>query len=341
MKTRIAFLILIAAAVVANTGCRPQATTSAQGSPSEDPKSIQGIGYVEPASEIRRLMFNGDGVISHCGKEVGDLVKKEEVLMSLQSEEQQAEVLLAEKQLRMAEAEREKVFSGVNKFQITAAETKLAMLREQSNFATREFGRIHILYLKKATTVSDNDRADSEKAQKEAAMQNGEADMMYLKNFVTDEDRRVAEAKVEVAAAQLAVAKQKLENTILRAPCDGTVLELIKREGDGVHSTDPEPAVIFGDISRLRVKAEIDERYVRLLKIGQKAEVFGRGLGEQKFAGKVTGIKKLMGKKTVFSHASTERKDLEVLQVILEMDERFFAPVGLEADVKIELQAGL
>ncbi len=337
MKTRIAIFALFVAFMIANTGCRQKATASKQDSACEEQTTIQGIGYVEPASEIRRLMFNSEGVITHCQKEVGGTVKKGDVLMSLQSEEQQAGVVLAEKQLRMAEADRDKVLSGMNKFQITAAEKKLAMLREQYNFSTRELDRVHTLYSKKVASDDVNDRAETDKAQKIANMENGEAELMYLKNFVTDEDRRLAEAKVQVAVAQLAVAKQKLENTLLRAPCDGTVLELIKREGDGVYFTDPEPAVIFGDISRLRVKSEIDERYVRLLKLEQKAEVFGRGLGTQHYGGKVIGIKKLMGKKTIFSHVSTERKDLDVIQVILEMDEHFSAPVGLEVDVKIEL----
>jgi hypothetical protein len=43
-----------------------------------------------------------------------------------------------------------------------------------------------------------------------------------------------------------------------------------------------------------------------------------------------------MGKKTVFSRSATERKDLDVVQVMIVMSEAFTATIGLEVDVKIE-----
>jgi hypothetical protein len=83
------------------------------------------------------------------------------------------------------------------------------------------------------------------------------------------------------------------------------------------------------------VRAEIDERYVCLLHEGQSARVFGRGLGEKSYSGTVVAVKRLMGNKTVFSRASSERKDLDVLQVLIDMPEAFRAPLGLQVDVEL------
>ena len=85
--------------------------------------------------------------------------------------------------------------------------------------------------------------------------------------------------------------------------------------------TDDEPAVIFGDLSRLRIRAEIDERYARDVKKGQRAVVFGRGLGQESLEGRVTEVRSIMGKRAMFSRAAAERKDLDVVQVLIELED--------------------
>jgi HlyD family secretion protein len=51
----------------------------------------------------------------------------------------------------------------------------------------------------------------------------------------------------------------------------------------------------------------------------------------------VTEIRQIMGKKTVFARTATERKDLDVVQVIVNPSEPFHAPVGLEVDVDLDV----
>ena len=81
--------------------------------------------------------------------------------------------------------------------------------------------------------------------------------------------------------------------------------------------------------------AEIDERFVKELSLGQTAEAYGRNLLSRTYPGRVIEVEKVMGGKTVFTRASSERKDLHVLQVVIEMEPGFSAPVGLQVDVRI------
>src|SRR5262249_10186985 len=157
--------------------------------------------------------------------------------------------------------------------------------------------------------------------------------LQHLHNLITPERRLVAERQVDLASARRDQAAEILADMKLIAPTNGTILEILKREGEAVSSMTHEPTIIFGDLSHLRVRAEIDERYIRLLKQGQRAVISGRTLNEQKFTGKVTMVKGLMGKRTVFTRSSEERKDLDVLQVFIEMEKNFSAPAGLKVDV--------
>jgi putative ABC transport system permease protein len=171
--------------------------------------------------------------------------------------------------------------------------------------------------------------------QRQSALRVAEAELLHLRDYVRPEDRDLAETKVRLAEAKLAVARQQLADTSLAAPCAGTVLEILRREGEGVRLTDTDPVLLLGDLSKLRVRAEIDERFARLIRAGQEAVLFGRGLGDATLETRVAAVKAIMGKKTVFSRAATERKDLDVLQVFVNLPESFTAPVGLQLDIKV------
>jgi HlyD family secretion protein len=297
--------------------------------------TIQGLGFVEPVSEVRKLAFKVNGIIARCPGEIGRRYRKGDILIELDSREQRAALEVAEAEWKLAQAQREKTLSGVNPHQIEAASHKVVMLKEQANYWEKEHERAKPLVTRGAVSISEYDKTFTERAQSCAELHQAEADLRYLRHSVRDEDRKVALATVASAKARLGVAKEQFEDTIMRAPFDGTVLELLKREGEGSRLSDPEPVIIFGDMSRLRVRAEVDERFVGALRIGERATIFGKGLRDGQFQGRVVLIKPIMGTKTVFSRSSTERKDLDVVQVIVEMQSDFSVPIGLEVDVKI------
>ncbi|MEY4718399.1 MAG: hypothetical protein RL563_1017 [Pseudomonadota bacterium] len=123
---------------------------------------------------------------------------------------------------------------------------------------------------------------------------------------------------------------------MLTAPIDGIILEFILRVGESTYAAgSPEPLVLLGDLTQLRVRAEIDENYALNLKAGQKALLFGRGLGDKEIPAHVKLVKNIMGKKTVFAKTATERKDIDVIQAFIEPVQPLQLPVGLEVNVKI------
>jgi HlyD family secretion protein len=255
--------------------------------------------------------------------------------MGLDDREQLAAIAVAEAEWEVARSERERVLAGINPHQIEASARKVEVLDEQVRYLQREHARARSLLGRNTMSPAEYDRAFTEWSLRRTELRQAEADLQHLRHHVRDEDRALAEASVVAAEAKLHLARQRHEDTILRAPFDGVVLELLKREGEGSRLFDPEPVAIFGDLSRLRVRAEIDERFVAGLGAGQRASVFGRGLGDREYPGRIVLVKSIMGKKTVFSRSAAERKDLDVIQVMVEMGDGFTAPIGLEVDVEI------
>jgi hypothetical protein len=74
--------------------------------------------------------------------------------------------------------------------------------------------------------------------------------------------------------------------------------------------------------------------------IKSPTDIRRRGLGNTRYPGTVTLVKRVMGNKTVFSHEASERKDLDVIQVLIDLPDDFSAPLGLQVDVDIRITEG-
>ena len=299
---------------------------------------IQGIGYVEPVSEIRRLAFKHPGILGKYIVEIGQEVKTGDTLAVQQNSEEKAAVTVAESQLQEAKAHLEQVLAGINPYEIEAKRNAQRVSILDAEYAHRKLERIEKLRHNKFASEDERDLAETEAKLKLAESQRLIAETRYLTNFVRDVDRQLAEAQVAVAQAQLQTAKQRLAETFLTSPINGTVLETLLRVGESTFAVgSPEPALLLGDLTNLRVRAEIDENYALLLRDGQKTVIFGRGLGDRQIPAHVALVKKLMGKKTVFAKTATERKDIDVIQAFIEPDAHFQVPIGLEVNVKIAI----
>jgi multidrug resistance efflux pump len=297
---------------------------------------VHGIGYVEPVGDLRRLAFKHPGILSSCEVTVGQKVRQGDVLMRLEGREERARVVEAEAAVALAKAELAQTLVGVNPKRIEAQGAFLDASRADAKSARREFQRKqNSLNMKGATSEADRDLAEMDMLRKEALVRQSEADLANLQHYVLPEDRAVMEAKVQHAEAQLSLARATLAETEMRAPSDGTVLEILQREGSAAHTAFPEPVLIFAELSHLQVRAEIDEYYVLHLKPQQSAIIRTRDDSKSEFKTQVRMVKRLMGNKTVFAKTSTERKDLDVLQVLIDLPAGTELPVGLAVDVSI------
>lgn len=299
---------------------------------------IQGIGYVEPASEVRRLAFKHPGILGDVQVQIGQQVKAGDTLAMQQNAEEQAAVVAAENRLLAAKANLDKVLAGVNQYEIDAKTNAQQVSALDAEYAQRKLDRIAQLQKNKFASEDERDLAETTAKLKRAERNRLIAETRYLKHFVRDVDKQVAESQVAVAEAQFQAAQQRLAETYLIAPIDGSILEQIVRVGESTFAVgSPEPVVLLGDLSKLRVRAEIDENYALSLQEGQKAFIFGRGLGSQEIPAHVALVKKVMGKKTVFAKTATERKDIDVIQAFIEPEADMLVPIGLEVNVKISI----
>ena len=296
-------------------------------------ETIQGVGYVEPVGQVLRLNFKHPGILKECLVHFGQHVKQGDVLALQSNAEEQALLTVDQAAATLAKAELQQLLAGVNPARIRAQEAIRNARQVDYDFAKLQVQRLEHLAEKQAIALNKRDLAASEAKRGAADVQASEEELRYLHNSVRPSDRTVAEARVKMAEAQVQLRQAQLAETVLHAPNDGTVLEVLRHTGDTTDST--EPVVLFGDLSRLQVRAELDENYALQLRVGQRATLHGRGFEEQTIEGVIAAVKPIMGKKTVFARTAVERKDVDVRQVLIELPAGTDFPIGLETDVVV------
>jgi HlyD family secretion protein len=137
----------------------------------------------------------------------------------------------------------------------------------------------------------------------------------------------VIAARTEVSLAQLL-----FDRTRIRAPIDGTVLQVMGKVGETVSPSPEQPVVVIGDTSAVVVKAEVDERDISKIKVGQRAFVRSAAFPNRDFEGKVSRLAPALGPPQMNARGPRRPTDVEVLEVTIEFENAGPLMPGLRVD---------
>ncbi len=148
-------------------------------------------------------------------------------------------------------------------------------------------------------------------------------------------NRKVIEASIEIAKANIERVNKDLENTVISSPIDGTVIALNTEVGETVivgTTNNPGSIVMeIADLSSMLVKAQVDETNIAAVKVGQPATVYINAYDDEEFRGKVEKI----GRKRMVSSSGT---GYFIVEIPLELAEGRTLLSGLTASVDIEVE---
>lgn len=313
-------------------GCKSSkaAAVSSEGPPG----IIHGVGYLEPRGRLRRLAFQGSGVIKKIEYVIGDRVKAGDVVARLDDRIEISHLAAAEARLAVVEAKRDLTYAGAHPDSVKAAEARHQAAGVEMAFRGSERTRLEGLRDRRSVSGVDLDTAVFADRTATAISEITSSELAKLKNQVRAEDRALVEAEVTSSKAEMEAARSAVQTMVIRAPADGTVIEIFHYEGESVSSSPSEPVILFAPAGPREVRAEVDEQFATQVKVGDQAKVRSRGDAVEK-QGVVREIKPVMGRKSVFTHSATERLDLEILEVRIELKETLPWPIGMEVDVEI------
>lgn len=174
---------------------------------------------------------------------------------------------------------------------------------------------------------------------------------VHKDGYVSDDDLKRAWYAVEVAKRGLVRANAELAEAIalrdqtttllarltVRAPRDGTVLQVNLLAGEYAKTDPDEPLILLGDTRQLQVRAEVDEVNAPLIKPGNPGVAYLKGSTKEAIPLTFVRIEPYIVPKRSLTGENTERVDTRVLQIIYRFDlPPFPVYVGQQVDVFIE-----
>lgn len=263
-------------------------------------QAVSAAGILEALSENVAIGVPQAGLVTEVKVKVSDVVKTGDVLFLLDDRDLRAQEISTKGKLEVARAN------------IAVSEADLAKVEAR---------------LVRFSSVTD-----------ERAVSRDE-----LENLKRDVD--VAKARVTAARAESAAIEGELKSLALlierltvRAPRDGTVIQVNIRAGEYAATSPKNPAMIIGETDRLQVRADVDEQNATRIRPGQKARASLKGDPSVIFPLEFVRVEPYIIPKVSLTGAGTERVDTRVLQVIFSLERPEKPPiyVGQQVDVFIE-----
>jgi HlyD family secretion protein len=323
--------------------------------PAETPygRTVAGTGVIEPNGEASGtgIISAGSqmaGLVSRVCVHIGQDVKAGELLFVLDQRQALTELRAKQAALELAQAQMHKQDMlprpeevPVSEAQVRAAEATFRQQDDQRN-RDRQIASHHAL--SQEDMMVHEQLFQGARAQLDVAR----ANLRLLKAGGWTEDKAIALATVNQARAQVEQAEVAVRLLEVRAPVDGTILEVRVRPGEYVCTASSQPLVLMGNLSPMHVRVNIDE--ADLPRLGVHAKASGRVRGDltrQDLGLRFIRLEPHMVPKTALTGANAERIDTRVAQLIyaIESNQRLVSEkkllVGQVVDVFLEADEGL
>jgi HlyD family secretion protein len=340
-ETRIFTLIVLGGAAIAAMVAAYLFFLAPPSSPGDARRAIQpddkrwvavAPGRVEPWSGEIRLSAAAVGPVGEVMVKPNDRVVAGEILVRLQDDEMKARLAIAETQVALRlRARNDQSVSG-KAADRRKAEDQLAEAEKAVTDARDAFDRA-VADKRNGSGEVDIFAARTAWLQAQERARQRRADMKKLE---ADKDiplPSALEGQLSIARNELAQIDASIEKLIVRAPITGSVLQVNAKPGELASPSAPQPLVIIGDTSALRVRAELDERDVGAVKVGQSAVVRASAFPGRDFAGKVSAIAPVVEPGRSAARGQRNLTDVDVAEVMVDLAEPGSLVVGMKVDV--------
>ncbi|MEM6498138.1 MAG: efflux RND transporter periplasmic adaptor subunit, partial [Pseudomonadota bacterium] len=236
------------------------------------------------------------GVVTQVYAKVGDVVKKGDLIAVMKDREAFTRVVAAaaEVEVRVSERDEEKesdkLLLAWRKAQDDLGAAERALFKAQSTFDT-------LFIARRQGKASDRDVENARRLIEVARISIGSRRKEV-------EEARAAEgfpllsrldSGLTIARTDLRLAELAYEKTRIRATSNGRVLQMEGVAGELATTNSQLPFAIVGDVSKLEVTAEVEERDISKIWVGQDVVVRANAFSGQDFIGKVTSIAAKVG----------------------------------------------
>ena len=296
--------------------------------------AVAAPGRIEARNGEIRVSASIAGRIVEVVARVGDKVEAGDLLIRLEDEEPLAQVRAADADSRSSKRERDKVKAGnVREFNMREAEDKVDAAERLLRTQRAEQDRLVLARRNGAVSEKQVSGARSTLSAAVARLAQANSELRDFSDGLRAVTPTSTESIVTTARAKHAAAEAQLEKTRIRAPVQGTILQVQVKLGEMAAPTPEQVLIVIGDTSALRVRTEVDERDIGKVNIGQSAVVKVEAFPDKEFPGKVATIAPALSPPKLGARGPRKPLDIDVLEVMVDVDGASLLLPGMRADV--------
>jgi HlyD family secretion protein len=300
-----------------------------------DDKRWQAVapGRVEPTSGEIRVAAPLIGVVGEMLVQANDRVFAGEPLLRLTDNEALARLATAEAQVALRKRARNDESPSARASTRRKAEDAVADAEKGVTEAQAALDKMAAERRAGRGAPADLDALRTALTRAQDRLKQQKADLRKVEADTNTPLPSQVEGALNVARAELSTAQAALDKLTIRAPINGTVLQVNAKLGELANPSAAQAPILLGDTSALRVRAELDERDFGEIKIGQPAVVRADAFRGREFAGKVAFIAPLVGPGRLNSRGQRNVTDVDVIEVLVDLAEPDALAVGMKVDV--------
>jgi HlyD family secretion protein len=231
------------------------------------------VGVVR-ATEIR-VEPEVNGQLVSIAVEKGVHVRAGDVLATLSAVELTAQADQARAALASASANRNNVYAGVRSEQVDSLKAAIAKASSRLEYVQVQLTRTSTLARQNFESQQSLDQAENDVAGARADVAEAQANYDAAVAGPTREERAIADAQVQAAAAALAVLERRLDKMILRAPAAGVVSVIAAEVGENVRAG--QPILVIEAAGEQWLSFNVREDHLTGLKMGDTVSVVRNG----------------------------------------------------------------
>jgi HlyD family secretion protein len=293
------------------------------------------LGRVEGLSETAQVGAATDGIVKAIYVDEGQSVSKGTLLGNIGCDDLSPMLQAALADAEAARQSKIRLLRGTRAEEKKVANKKTAAARATFEQAKSNVERQRILFKGGQIARAAYDQALRDWGVAQADFQAAARTERLLAAPALPEETAKADAEIAAAEAGAEAARERIKKCSIFAPMDGTVLRVYGRVGESFSTVTPRPLFAIADASGRRVKAEVDERDLGKVEMGQKVAVQADGFPGRTFTGTVASISAVIGSKKILSDDPADQVDRQVVEatVHLEKDAQLL-PIGLRVTVQ-------
>jgi HlyD family secretion protein len=326
-------LIPIAFAVLAfAAGAGAQAAEPAS---ADKPKVVAAApGRVEGSSDAIGVGASISGIVEQVLVRQGDPVSPGQVLLRIACSDiaNQLKTRIAEHEALTAV--NQKLVNGPRPEEINIAESDVKLAEARLAEAEVRMSRSQTLVERNGISRAAFDTAERDMRVARAELESARLRLRLLKIGTRQEELAEAKARMLAAENAVAVSRAELAKCEVKSPVKGIVLRKHVSESELVSVFFPKPLITVAELQNYRVRAEVDERDVPLVREGQAVEIVMNGAAQRRMRGRVVSLAPVMGRRQILTSDPADKSDRDVREVVIHVDDSpEDIPIGLRVSV--------